>query len=408
MQKKLINLGLMLTPFVVWAGMEMRTAKEVAAIAIALALGLFALYSGTLKKFRNYWILAFVGFFLVSMFFAPQFGFLLSFREGMKITLLSNRSISGVWAFKPFAYALIYLLMLIAISSESFTFKELKKTLTVMVFAGFIMSLYIYIQAAGLDQFFALQDTNQARNATKGLLGGFIGQPTTCAPFIAMLVPIALYLKRYFFTLCMIIAVFMIQSDVAIAGMIIGTLGYMCISGRKVNRVIGISVIILTLVAGVYGTHRYKDFNIQKFMTSRANGRFSAWKIMYEDYIGPIKGKKATVTGFGPGAFKYTHSIRKNNNWQEAHSEPLELLYNFGIVGLSLFILALWKMISLVCEKLSFHYIDEYVLSLLGGLLGILVCSLGSFPFHIAPTMFYTVVILGLIHNENILGGTTL
>jgi len=185
--------------------MDMRQPKEIAGLGIALAIGLIALHNGSLKKFKNYWLLLFVGYFLISMCNSPHFpGFVLGYVHGKEITILGKRIMSGFWTFKPFFFAWVYLVMTITIASLEFRREEIKIIAKIMAFCGFLTALYIFIQMAELDQFFRMiteAEDPQVKHMTKPLLGGFIGQPTVVSPFIAMLIPLALYLRRYFWSM---------------------------------------------------------------------------------------------------------------------------------------------------------------------------------------------------------------
>jgi len=412
MIRYLLTLGLIVIPFAIVPGMDMRTPKEIIALFIALALGLVAIYEGKMKAFRNNWILLFVGFFIVSMVFSPSFSnFVLGYvsNEGdnvRKLSVLANRNISGFWAFKPFLFAIVYLLMTVSLASAEFTKIEVKKIFAVMMWCGFAMSCYIFIQRLHLDQFFAqVPDSvdQSVKHMRAPLLGGFIGHATLVSPYIAMIIPLALYLRKYIISTIMIVAVVLTNSAVAITAMIISLITYLILSKRKEYKIIGfIALAIVMLSLGSIKIYK-SQYMTANYLTSRASGRFGAWQNILKDFTSsPIgKTKKFTVTGFGPGSFEYAYSVRNDNLWVQAHNEALEVLYNFGIVGLFLLIMALY-------HTFNYAYIwgyGEIPIALTGSLICILLCSLGTFSFHIAPTMFYTTVVIAFLHNKNIIGG---
>jgi hypothetical protein len=406
MVKNILNLGLVCVPLVIWKGMDLRTPKEIVGFGIALTIGLVSMYYGSLKRFKNYWLLVFVGFMFVSMLYSPNFKcFLLTYVEHdiNRATLLPEINMSGFWAFKTFGFALVYLLMTISVASIEFEYQDLRRTLYFMAGTGLFMALYIFVQHFGLDQFFSLVTIDpQVKHMTKPLLGGFIGQPTIVSPFIAMIVPVALYLKRYVWAVCMVVAVCLTLSEVAIGAMVLGVLLYLCISGRKNFKAVGISVVILMLIGGLFITHKYKDKSAIDFVKFRSSGRIGEWEKIYTDFKNPpLKeiNKKFTVTGFGPGSFRYAYSMRNKSMWRQAHNEFLEVLYNFGLIGLALYLLAVWNMLRSLYMT---SFVDEFHLSLIGSFAIIFICSFATFPFHIAPTMFYTAVIVGILHNEHL------
>jgi len=411
MIKYLIYSGLVLTPFAVWPGMDLRIPKEIAGLGIALAIGLYALYNGSLKKFKNYWLLLFVGYFLVCMCLAPNFrGFVLGFHHGKELTILGKRAMSGFWAFKPFLFTMVYLLMTVAIASISFRSKKEVETIAkIMAFCGFLMALYIFVQVMHLDQFFRMMtdaENPQVRWMTKPLIGGFIGQPTVVSPFIAMLIPLAIYLRRYFWSLCMVLAVCLTHSKVAIGAMIVSLVLYLLISKRISSKIIGVLLIVGLATGAGYLHKQNPDRNwIEWVHMHESSGRIETWVDIWEDFTSPIEGKRFCVTGFGPGAFAYTYSIRKDTQWWQAHCEPLEGMYNFGFVGIGILLMSIWWMIKNILPALLRR--SELIWAFTSSLICIFICSLGSFPLQgiIAPTMWYTVVIIALLHNVTITGG---
>ena len=125
--------------------------------------------------------------------------------------------------------------------------------MNVMVICGFIMALYIFVQKAELDQFFGKisSDINPDVDALKSpLLGGFIGQSTVVAPFVAMCIPLTVYFKRYIWAIAMATAVLLTQSKMGIGAMSVGMAVYFILSRRRWYKVIGIGIICLLLSAG--------------------------------------------------------------------------------------------------------------------------------------------------------------
>lgn len=429
----LINLGLVLTPFLIQKGIDIRVPKEVFGLGIALAVGLYALYSGSLKKFKNYWLLIFIAYFIFCICQSPYFtNFILANREGNAIDLLMKRNMSGFWVFKPFLVILVYSIMLITVASINFKEKWLRVTLNIMAGCGFLMSLYIFIQAVQLDQFFNLIPEEiypDVPHMTKPRLGGFIGQPTVVAPFIAMVIPIALYLGRwrYLWAGSMITAVYMTESKMAIGAMCVSCVAYLVFSERKWHKWIACVLILISLFIFIFKYQDYMDkkfggqdisitykmkwkeaYLVKEWICEQASGRCTEWGYIWDDITSPPEKKNEkpyAVTGFGLGAFEYTYSVRKDSRFQNAHSEPLEALYNFGIIGVSILYMFLFFMVRNVFRMITVFADYELILSLGMSLVCVFLCSLGTFPFHIAPTAFYTVVIIGLIHNEGILGG---
>ena len=185
MFKWLIGIGLALIPFVLQVGKDTREPKHALALALAFGISLLAIYKGKLKEFKNKYALAFVGYLLISAWAAPKIAI-----EVYDLTVVN------FWIWRPFFNILVYSLFLVTVSSLDFTKQEIKILLNVMVWAGFLVSLHIFAQALNLHQWMVLRPEGPFLNVFQGKVGGTLGQPTVAAPFTAMLIPIAFYLKK--------------------------------------------------------------------------------------------------------------------------------------------------------------------------------------------------------------------
>lgn len=398
----LLILGLALTPFAITKGADSRVPKEIVAFMLALAIGLLALYNGNLKKFDNFWLLLLIGYFFVSMIQAPHFkGFVLGHLDGRELAVIGDRSISGFWAFKPYLYAVVYLLLMITVASCQFSSKEVRMLIFVMAGCGFIMALYVFLQALGMDQIFRIVSTKVNPDVyalDQPLLGGFLGQSTIVSPFIVMTIPLALCLRKYLWALIMAIAVCLTESKVAMGSMIAGCALFFLMSRGWKFKTIGILVVIVVLVGTVFFISQHPDRNWGIWLNGVSSGRIPAWARIWEDFNTPVNGKRHVLTGFGPGAYNFTFSIRHESRFWQAHNEPLEFLYNFGIAGVFLLFMGLRSMIKQRWSEIWAG--DRTLIALLCSFVCIFLAGLGTFPFQIAPMMFYTTVIMGLLHNQ--------
>lgn len=417
MVKWLINLGLGLTPFVIWHGMNTRQPKEIASLVVALAIGLAAIYQGELRRFKNYWFLLLLGFLIVSIFQSPEMSeFILGrLHDTTQITMFPMRGehFNRFYAFKPLAYALVYSLMLIAVASQKFRVDDVHRMLTIMVLAGLAMSLYVFIQFFKLDQFFSQipKSLNPDVLALKTpLIVGTLGHSTVVSPFILMCIPIALCKRRFLWAGLMCLAIVATESHLAIGAMVLTIIIYLCMRWPPVI----LAVILVTLMIAPFSAKQYEKFktldaDVKNEGIFDTSGRTAAWKVILQDFTTPPEpgsNKRYTMTGFGLGAFTFTHSCRFNNRWFQAHNEYLELLYNIGIGGVFLFLVSIFFMVKNVCIKLSYHASHKFkpeILALLASFIGISICATGTFVWQIAPILFYTIVIVGLLSNEQLL-----
>ena len=404
MINNLLYLGILLVPFLVIPGMDTRTPKDLLGLGLAISIGLATIYYGKLKPFKNRWVLVFLGYLLISTILAPDFKtYLLGFvRETKQIAILPNRDITDLWMYKAMFFIFMYTLMMICVSSIDFTKQQVKRILFFMTLAGFLTSLYIFVQVAGYDQFFSLAPESRNRDIhwlVQAHVGGFMGQATIVAPFLAMLLPLTLLIRKYTFTVIIAIALGLTMSKIAIGAGVIGLTTYFFLSRRRFYKIFGTILIVLCVGVGIFYLTQHKDKDLKEVFHAESNGRVDVWKGILEDIKTPYEGSIRAVTGFGPGSFIYSYSVRKDSRFWQAHNELLEAWYNFGLIGVGLILMAIYAMVRIIISNYN-----EVILGISISLLVICVCSMGTFPFQIAPTIFYSCILVGLIHNQ-VLGG---
>lgn len=389
--KILLNLGLVFIPFLIIPGLDLREPKMNLALGIALALGLTAIFSGKLKKFTNIPLLLLIGLSLLSIYLSPK----------PSIELL-GKAVSNFWVWKPMFYILTFSLMLVTVSSLDFSKKDIKLIFQVMSWVGFLMSVYVIFQFLGLDQFLRLSDNEGTRYVTQKYLGGSIGQPTLVSPFIAMIIPIALYLNKWFKTmaLVMIIAVILTLSQIAIGAMVISLLFLFSTAGKVQFSLSVLTFLMLgaILILGYFYVPRIKNFVQDK-------GRFETYELIISDLKNPMNEKskrRQSLTGFAPGTYEYNFPLKHNSRMQQAHNDYLETAYNTGYIGLILLLSAIFYVFykSYSLKKTLQGKPDKYKMVLLASFVAILVSALGTFVFQLAATLFYTLIIVGLLSNK--------
>ena len=389
MIKRLIVAGLVTIPFLTLQGYNTRIPKMGLALGIALAIGLIAIFQGKLKSFKNKPLLILIFFLLISVYFSPK----------PDITLL-GLNVSNFWVWKPMFYISVFFLMLVTVSSLELSKEDIKLILNVMVWVGFIMALYCIVQSLNIEQFFTLNTKVAATIHTpKNIIGGTLGHPTIVSPFIAMIIPIALYLKKRIKALIKFIAVCLTCSQVAIGAMLVSLVFY-CATMRRKWLVGG--CILLISASAILGVGYFKSPQIKAFV--KPSGRFGTWKQVVTDIKSPInkEGNRYGLTGFGPGSFRYVFPVKHKSIMHQVHNDPLEIAFNTGIIGLGLF---LWAIFYIFQINFSFKRIwkgepDKYRMALLSSFLCILLCSLGTFVFQLNPHIFYTLIIVGFLNQE--------
>jgi len=373
---RIIALSLFIIPFVSIVGQDIRELKGALAFVVMLTIGLLSVYKGKIKPFSNKWALILVGFVWLNIMLSPS--------SGLK---LGSINLMQFWSWKPFCYILVYLLGIMAISSA--TKLNTKGILKGMVYAGFVMALLVIIQFFCLDQFF--RSNGQIHEQWN--LGGSLGHPIFVGAFMAMIVPLAVYLKKRFIAVIIVSAVLVTQSQVAIGAMALSLGFYFACKGRK--QLIGVVIGLLVLASGVMVLIQHKPDYVSD------SGRFSEWVRIVDDVNQPIRPNvpgekekygKYPVTGRGLGSFYYTYHVIHKCRFFQAHNEYLEWLYNCGIIGVILLFLAI-----LHIYKLNFLK-NEYRTALLSSFTCIAITAGGLFVWQLGATTLYSAILVGLLH----------
>lgn len=376
---KLIALSLIVIPFISIQSQDIRELKSALAMVVMLAIGLLAFYRGEIRAFSNKWALILVGFVWLNIMLSPSSG-----------VDLFGMQLMQFWSWKPFCYILAYVMGIIAISSQG---KEFNKDLILktMVWVGAIMAAFTIFQGLSLDQFFK----SNGMFHEQWNYSGTLGHPAFVGPFIAMIIPIALYLKKRQMASLMVISVLLIQSQVGIGAMILGLAFYFACKGWK--QLVGVILCLMLISGGVVALKQAKP----DYVTS--SGRFDAWVQIAKDIKAPINegdpgnGKeygRYPLTGRGLGSFYYTFHIINRNKVYQAHNEYLEWAYNCGIAGLIMLLLAIAHIYKLNFLK------NEYRTALLSSFTCIAISAGGMFVWQMGPHCLLTAVLVGLLHRK--------
>lgn len=385
MNRLLIILGLIIIPFyevilkflpfVRNVAPDSREPKEIIALVFALSIGLLAVFHGEIKNFSNKYFLIIPVYLLISLSMAPH------------IPLNINGIDSGdLYFWKPFSEILCFSLMIIAIASISINVEEILK---VMVICGTVMSVYMILQWLGLDQFWMAKSGGVFTSVRSENIGGNLGQPTIVASFIIMMIPLAFHIRKYLIALIMIFSVLLTGSVIAIGSIIVMSIFTII----RFNKIFFIPILIL-LIISVFFIIKNKNYVI-----SRMDGRYQVWSETLKDiHNGEIQGdiNKYSITGVGLGRFTYLFPMKNKSNFNQTHNDPLEFMYNCGLIGFGLLMIAIYFMV-----------INSYfkAFPILLSFIGLFFCSLGSFPFQLGAHQFYGAVLVGLLNNDSIIKG---
>ena len=381
-------------PYTVSAAPDTRVAKIALGVWIALAIGLIAFFSGEIRRCKNQWLLLFIVYIPLSIHLSPQFNI-----------QLNGITTNNYWVWQPFCHLLCFFLMFMAVQSVRVSKKEFNDLLNLMVLCGFVMAIYMIIQGLGYDQFFIKKDGKEFWQVTQPGVVGNLGNSTVVAAYVGMMVPMAVYLKRYVKAGVIVLAVLVSQSVMAIVALLTVVSIYLIINFKKCACIFIALILMVIIAIGSWANYLYPD-GYASFCkeTFTANGRFVVWKevhrVIKDEKIGE-GGLTYPFTGTGIGSYPIVVKPIIKTHFAQVHNEYLEIFSNFGMVGLGLFLMALWFMI-----KQAWGGVNKPEILTLGlSFLFIAIVAVGSFPWQLSPHNFYTVIIVGLLHNRNLLKG---
>ena len=396
-QRLLVILGLVIIPFyeiflhtlplVRSVSPDSRVNKEIIALVFSLSIGLLAVFQGTLKPFNNKYFLLIPVYLLFNLIMSPHADL-----------FINNNEVGDFYFWKPFAIVLCFSLMIIAVASMEIKFEEILK---VMVICATIMSIYVILQKFGFDQFWMPKGNIGGSNGNvftavrAEALGGNLGQPTIVSCWIIMMVPLGMYLKKYWMVALMVVACVLTQGAVVISSLLIIWLISVFYLYKEL-RIVIITFLLLSVIIIAFNK------NIQSRIINRMDGRWAVWTDIASDlHNGQIKdGMNMSITGAGFGRFGFTFPDRHHSVFHEAHNDPYQFMYDCGFIGELLLLGGVFLMIHTAWMNLS-----PICLSILLSFIAVFLCSLGTFPFQLGAHQFYASVLVGLLHNRKLLGG---
>jgi hypothetical protein len=393
----LLKIGLVIIPFyelivrcfpsAYVLAVDTRGPKLALSLLVAAGIGVISLYQGKIKKFSNKGILAFIVYAFMCMQFAPN------------VPLFINENDSSMfWMWKPMVIILSYGFLILAIANIQLSKKDIIQVLKIMAVCGAVMSVYIFIQKLGLDQFFFPKTDQRVTGVTNQVLAGSLGQPTVVSSFLAIVLPIALCVNMPVCSITIALALILANSKVALVSAVMGVFSYAILAKSK------ILLLILTLI--FLGSMVFMSTHLTKLKSEwDDNGRIGQWKHIMIFWKTPLKinGVQSmhTITGFGPGSYEYLYPISRSSAFYHPHNEYIYILFNFGIIGLGIILYSIFQMMKIYWQSKR-HVLAKGILS---GFITALVCSLGTFILGLGTHSIYLATIVGLLHNNTFLQG---
>jgi hypothetical protein len=199
----------------------------------------------------------------------------------------------------------------------------------------------------------------------------------------------------------MVLAVLATKSQVSVGAMCFSVIVYMASKGWKQT------ILAVLILAGGAGYIAMTPGIIED------NQRFQMWRQIASDIKDPIAENVDAaypLTGRGLGSFKYVFHQQhpgtelEPNRFMQAHNDYLEFAYSLGIIGIILLLGAIFQMFKQnFSPRLYFRsWQDSRKAALLCSFICIAISAGGTFVWQIGTTAFFTVVLVGLLHNESL------
>jgi len=368
-------------PYISLAVDGTRPQRDIISLWLAVVLALWGLYQGKMSAREEKPLLVFLLFIFVCSF---------TFSNRISFTI-NNVSADSFWLWRPMFYVLVYFLAYLSITNSTLTPQNRFRILKNISLSVLIMAVYIGLQALGVEQFFGIEPYFIGRLPSANM-GGTLGQPTIVAPWIALGIPIMLYLKqnkRAFFCFCILV---LLRSQVALTASVISLGVYHIL--RKPKAVYAWA--FLFLLVGVY--------LILHPNSTTDSGRFHVWRLIVQDWkTSPFNTQSFAITGAGIGSFQYTFHKIHNSIFYQAHNEYLEVLYWGGVIGLSLFVYVLYDMFRRALKTCHSYtdYRQTQSVALTSSFLCICLCAGGTFVWQLGVYRIITIIILGLLNQRS-------
>lgn len=225
---------------------------------------------------------------------------------------------------------------------------------------------------------------NYCRN---GQANGLINNPSINATFIVMTLPMVIFRDKVkmnmviktIFMVLPISAILAAKSSTAWTGIVVGMLAYALFVLRDSFK--KLTLCLIFILADFYAIYKYSGWKMLG-----GNGRYFLWQETMAFYID----SKRYILGLGGGTWHpFLWEMQKangmNDRFLSAHSEPIQVLFEQGALGLlSLFILYSFMIYKSWRSEKLWLFVTVMVLG---------VCTLTQFPFRIyLLALFYTLI----------------
>jgi hypothetical protein len=353
-------------------------AKEFLAMTFASLTICFYLYYGGSISIRNPGVLACLVYLCIHPLILQKIDF----------GNISDNLIYSLSSSIPLVQVLIYFLFFAVVASLKLSNRDLRNFVDIFCWLGVITAVYCFIQFLGYDQFQKFTDNQGTAFTTGKEITGFMGHPNQCGIFLVCTLPFIIFKRDWFKFIIVAIACILTKSIVAIGGALAVSLLYLFIKSNKMTKILISAVALIGLCVGsIYLVNN----------PGVGSGRIETWVEAWKLLICGPDGNSHFIIGYGFGTFQYLMIGYLGNTFNWMHFDGYQWLFETGIVGLSLLI---FSIIWLIRKKYKHIIKDEKRWVFAISLIGLIICSFGSFVFQVEPLRFIGVFLFGFLHQK--------
>lgn len=289
----------------------------------------------------------------------------------------ANMCMTGFGPAQHYNFVSIMLTLSAVIPLIGIEYDELKTLTEWIGISGFLMSCWALMQYLfGYDPFF-----HYINDFETHLPVGFMGQQTVLGPYLAMTFACAMFTGQHILAAFIMFAIYGTNSSFSY--MCLGVVFYfMCFHVFNKWKMLALNMVCA--IISVFVVYKVMDGSnqVELFLP---HGRLLAWKEIFGVMEKFSFNQHLFGTGIGTFKFIFTRMesewlIRNIGYYLQAHNEFLQVYFELGAVGLSVFLWLILDATYLIIKKRS-PMIDCWAAIFFI----VLANSLGSFPLHLQP-----------------------
>jgi len=307
--------------------------------------------------------------------------FSVSYMWGGTIDGVYWRSIQNTWCLIP-TFNMVLGFIMLKVIIENIDREQVLQLSRLVCYVTAIISVHMILQKFDVMQVYGREavynGTHTGKNYTGWLANNrvisFIGNPMLAGSYVALASHFNLLFnekKHYIFYVLGLGACIATMTTSSLLTFVVMMMIFLLVYYRK----IGIPLLVLGTLGGLMA------FKHSEFISS--SHRVEIWKKAIKGWW------EVPYTGAGLGSFRIQKFVDiTGTQWWQAHSEPLQFLFETGLIGLGIIF---WVLVDFFKKITLDREVFIFTLIIFGGL----VNSFFSFPLHIAPIVFVLILAFG-------------